>query len=156
LAQRMAAKLGFAQADAASERLGAGLLGLLHKWRVDYSIFWRRLSHWAQDPEAAAHPLTDLFAEPEAVVLWLQHYRQQIAEAPQRHSAALMLRSNPKYVLRNHLAESAIAAAQRKDYSVFEQLQQALADPFDEQPACDALADFPPAWASQIAISCSS
>jgi uncharacterized protein YdiU (UPF0061 family) len=67
-----------------------------------------------------------------------------------------MLRANPKYVLRNHVAEQAIAAAKEKDFSVLQQLQQVLATPFDEHPEHQAWADFPPDWAAGIQISCSS
>ena len=59
-------------------------------------------------------------------------------------------------MLRNHLGELAIQAAQAKDYTVLAQLQQVLERPFDEHPEFQAYADFPPDWAGSIAISCSS
>ena len=67
-----------------------------------------------------------------------------------------MLKSNPQYVLRNHLLEEAIQAAKRKDYSVLARLQRALERPYDAQPGCEALADFAPAWAQGLSVSCSS
>ena len=67
-----------------------------------------------------------------------------------------MLKNNPKYVLRNHLGELAIRAAQDKDFSVVAQLLQALEHPFDEQPQFESFAALPPDWADSISISCSS
>jgi uncharacterized protein YdiU (UPF0061 family) len=64
---------------------------------------------------------------------------------------------NPKYILRNHLAEVAIrSAADQHDYSEIERLHQLLAKPYDEQPECESYAEEPPDWAKQIEVSCSS
>ena len=67
-----------------------------------------------------------------------------------------MLRTNPQVVLRNHLGEIAIQRAREGDFSRLQRLQAALEQPFDALPGCDDLADFPPEWAAQIEISCSS
>jgi len=68
----------------------------------------------------------------------------------------LMLKNNPRYVLRNHLGEQAIRAAQEGNCSEVHALQTLLERPFDEQPGFEAYADFPPDWARHISISCSS
>jgi uncharacterized protein YdiU (UPF0061 family) len=67
-----------------------------------------------------------------------------------------MQRINPKYVLRNHLAEAAIRAAEDGDFGETERLHAILRRPFDEQPESAVYADFPPAWAESIEVSCSS
>ena len=67
-----------------------------------------------------------------------------------------MNRCNPKFVLRNYLAQYAIEAAHNHDYSGIEQLRQILAHPFDEQPEHEAYADLPPDWARTLSVSCSS
>ena len=67
-----------------------------------------------------------------------------------------MLRTNPKYVLRNHLGELAIRQAKLKDYSAVEDLLALVQAPFEEHPGHEGKAGFPPDWASQIEISCSS
>ena len=68
----------------------------------------------------------------------------------------LMLITNPKFVLRNHLGEQAIRAAKLGDFGELQTLQRLLERPFDEHPGHDAYAAFPPDWASSIEISCSS
>ena len=71
-------------------------------------------------------------------------------------TGARMLQSNPKFVLRNHVGELAIRAAQTKDFSGVSQLLLLLQSPLDEHPGFESHADFPPDWADQIEISCSS
>ena len=63
---------------------------------------------------------------------------------------------NPKFVLRNHLAQTAIERAQQGDFSEVARLLLILEHPFDELPEHAAYADHPPAWAQQIEVSCSS
>jgi uncharacterized protein YdiU (UPF0061 family) len=67
-----------------------------------------------------------------------------------------MNRVNPKFVLRNHLAEQAIRQANEKDFSEVARLLDVLRRPFDEQPENEAYAGLPPDWASDLEVSCSS
>ena len=67
-----------------------------------------------------------------------------------------MHKTNPRFVLRNHLGEQAIRAAKLGDFSELQILQRLLARPFDDHPGHEAYAGFPPDWASSISISCSS
>jgi uncharacterized protein YdiU (UPF0061 family) len=71
-----------------------------------------------------------------------------------------MRRANPKYVLRNYLAQQAIEALEQGDESVITRLMEVLKRPYDEQPEHDELADRRPEWARHkagcSALSCSS
>jgi uncharacterized protein YdiU (UPF0061 family) len=71
-----------------------------------------------------------------------------------------MRRANPKYVLRNYLAQQAIEALDQGDASVIERLMEVLKHPYDEQPGQEALAAKRPEWARNkpgcSALSCSS
>ncbi|WP_296510670.1 protein adenylyltransferase SelO [Rhodoferax sp.] len=155
-ARRMAAKLGFDQAREAHKPLIEDILKLLAADKVDFTIFWRRLSHWVADPAAAGDSVRDLFLNRPAIDTWLLSYSELLAHTPPGLAADLMLKTNPKYVLRNHLGEQAIQAAKAKDFSVVADLLKVLERPYDEHPAHDAWAGFPPDWAAQISISCSS
>ncbi len=148
LEARMRAKLGLAAPHAADRELIEDVLKLLAQGRVDYTIFWRRLSnHVAGQPVAAVR---DLFLDREGFDAWLGRYSRRTADA------ATMLRTNPKYVLRNHLGELAIRQAKLGDVSMVTTLLQLVQAPFAEHPAHEDLAGFPPDWASHIEISCSS
>ena len=70
--------------------------------------------------------------------------------------AARMNRVNPKYILRNHLAQRAIEQAQQGDYEEVRRLARVLEHPFDEQPEHEAYAGFAPDWARDLEVSCSS
>ena len=87
---------------------------------------------------------------------WLLQFSARLAQDPRGHSAELMLKTNPKFVLRNHLGELAIQAAKQKDFSLVAQLLAVLEQPFEEHPQFESFADFPPDWAGDISISCSS
>jgi serine/tyrosine/threonine adenylyltransferase len=155
-ARRMAAKLGLPDSSEAQIALTERLLQLLATDAVDYTIFWRRLSHWAATQQPDDDSVRDLFIDRLAVDAWLLSYSELLAQYPRGLEVDLMLKVNPKYVLRNHLGELAIAAAKTKDFSVVDDLLQVLLRPFDEHPAHAAWADFAPDWARQISISCSS
>jgi uncharacterized protein YdiU (UPF0061 family) len=153
--ERMQAKLGLTDAQADDPELIETLLKLLARDRVDYTIFWRRLSHWMARPEQD-DSVRDLFLDRSAADAWLARYARRLAPQERAAAAKLMLQSNPKFVLRNHLAEAAIRKAKNKDFSEVATLLSLLETPFDEHPGFDAYAAFPPEWASTLEISCSS
>ncbi|APW42794.1 protein adenylyltransferase SelO [Rhodoferax saidenbachensis] len=155
-ASRMAAKLGFAEVHAELGPVADTFLRLMAADRVDYSIFWRRLSHWAREQRADDASVRDLFLDRTGIDAALLQFSELLAQYPQGLDADLMLKSNPKYVLRNHLGELAIQSAKAKDFSKVAELLKVLERPYDEHPEHDALAGFPPDWAGSIAISCSS
>jgi uncharacterized protein YdiU (UPF0061 family) len=155
-AQQMAAKLGFAKPHEAHQPLIEDILKLLAADRVDYTIFWRCLSHWAERCDSSNASVRDLFMNRASIDDWLEAFNAQTRNGDTPHDAGLMLRSNPKYVLRNHLGELAIRAARQKDFSKVAELLKVLERPYDEHPASEHLADFPPDWAGGIEISCSS
>jgi uncharacterized protein YdiU (UPF0061 family) len=159
LERLMATKLGFGSSvtgarDAGDKDLIETVLRLLADGRVDYTIFWRRLSRVAAGD--SVETVRDLFADRTAFDGWMQRYSQRLAASEMPDVARQMLGANPKYVLRNHLGEQAIQKAKLKDFSEVTALLRVLETPFEEHPAMDAHAGFPPDWASGIEISCSS
>jgi uncharacterized protein YdiU (UPF0061 family) len=123
---------------------------------VDFTIFWRRLSHWLRAADAGDASVRDLFLDRAAIDAWLQAFAALHPAAARAQASGRMLATNPKYVLRNHLGEQAIRAAQQKDFHLVQGLLKVLQSPYDEHPGEEAFADFPPDWAADIAISCSS
>ena len=151
---RMRAKLGLAGPHESEAPVMDTLLQLLADNAVDYTIFWRRLSHAVAKNDF--EPVRDLFADRAAFDAWLLSYSKLLAQVDKGLTANLMLETNPRFVLRNHLAEQAIRSAKLGDLSELQTLQALLARPFDEHPGHEAYADFPPDWASTLSISCSS
>ena len=151
---RMAAKLGLLDSRTNDVALVDATLQLLAREQTDYTIFWRRLSHHVAGAPLAT--VRDLFVDGNAFDTWLLQYSERTAHVDSAQSADLMLKINPKFVLRNHLGEQAIRQAQGKDFSGVATLQRLLQTPCDEHPGFDTYAEFPPDWASSIEISCSS
>lgn len=154
LLARWRAKLGLRTAEADDRALADELLRLMASDRCDFSITFRRLADF---PSTSVR---DLFVDRAAFDAWAGRYRARLQRenSLDAERSARMKRVNPKYVLRNHLAEEAIRAAQAGDVGPVERLRTVLAHPFDEQdPATSAAyAGFPPDWAASLEVSCSS
>lgn len=159
----MCAKLGLPNALPDDEQFIGELFGFLQQHRPDYTLFFRALSRLpatvdANNQAATDAPVRDLFVDRSACDVWLAAWRARLAQTPwpDVERQAAMRAANPKYVLRNWLAELAIRRAKDKDYSELKRLQDCLSRPFDEQPEYDAYAALPPDWANGLAVSCSS
>ncbi len=156
LQRRMNDKLGLVRVQDGDADLTEALMKLLAADAVDFTIFWRRLSHAVSGD---LEPVRDLFLQREAFDAWATRWKERLQAQPGFDAAATraqMLRTNPHVVLRNHLGEMAIQRAKEGDFSEVARLQNALEHPFEEVAGQEDLAAFPPAWASQIEISCSS
>jgi len=137
-----------------------GVLQVMAEQRVDYSIFWRKLSTAVLNAQTlgqnAFNPVKELFLEPQMFTAWLDTYWDRLKSEDLALSAQCMLAHNPKFVIRNHLCETAIQAAKVGDPSEIDRLMDLLSSPFEEHPGFEAYADHPPHWAQSIAVSCSS
>ncbi len=157
LESRLRAKLGLLDGEPAATHdraLIKDILQLLAQDAVDYTIFWRRLSQFRAG--ADVETVRELFLHQQEIDPWLGSYATRTGATPSDRAGAAMLKTNPKFVLRNHLGEQAIAAAKLKDFSRVHTLLTLLESPFEEHAGFEAWADFPPDWASAIEISCSS
>ncbi|MDH5393811.1 MAG: YdiU family protein [Gammaproteobacteria bacterium] len=150
--QLINSKLGLGKVLADDIVLQKELLNLLQQNQTDYTIFFRALSN--NDDK-----LADMFIPRENFDRWFASYQQRLrlenTTAADRKSC--MLKTNPKYILRNYLLETAIERANNeKNYADIENLLQVMSSPFDEHPEFEHFAGLPPEWASQIQLSCSS
>ena len=125
---------------------------------TDFTITFRRLAGFSTADGAPNNDVRDLFLDREAFDAWARRYRERLAaeSSDDAGRALAMKRVNPKYVLRNHLAQEAIHRAQQGDPGEVRRLLAILERPYDEQPEHEAYADFPPDWAQHIEVSCSS
>lgn len=153
LESRLRDKLGIGEEQPGDRELVEGVLKLLAADRVDYPIFWRRLSRFVADGDV--QPVRDLFLDRPGFDGWVRQYEARLPH-DRAACAAGMLRTNPRFVLRNHLCELAIRQAKLGDPSTVETLLGLVQAPFDEHPGHEDMAGFPPDWAAHIEISCSS
>lgn len=145
------AKLGLADARDDDAALLLELFGLLEARRVDWTRFWRALSH--DDAAALA-----LLGEDESSRTWCARYAARAADDPRSEAArrTAMRAVNPKYVLRNWVAQQAIEACEAGDDGVVRTVLSVLRAPYDEHPAHEAWAETAPARYTGLSVSCSS
>jgi uncharacterized protein YdiU (UPF0061 family) len=163
-----ARKLGLRECRAGDLALMRALEALLQDAEADMTLFFRNLAR--VDPEAPSlAPLEEAFYDPAAraraepaFLEWLSRHaarvREDAAEPAARRFA--MDAANPKYVLRNYLAQQAIDRAGQGDLGGVHDLQAVMRRPYDEQPGREAFAARRPDWARDRAgcsmLSCSS
>jgi uncharacterized protein YdiU (UPF0061 family) len=155
---RMRAKLGLEREAAGDADLLLDLLRLLEAARADYTRFFRALCELDVVSSPTDDRVAEMFADRDGWYAWQAQYRARLAEediAPIARRAAKRA-VNPKYVLRNYLAQTAIERAQAGDFSEIARLHAALREPFGEQPQYEPYAALPPGWARDISVSCSS
>lgn len=138
------------------------LLNTLADNQVDYTIFFRNLCYFDEDQSNTA--LRSLFLNREVFDHWAEKYRHRLILDDQNsilknnvERQAIMLKTNPKYIFRNYMAEIVIRQAEdEKDYSEIARMLNLLQSPFDEHPECEEYAKHPPAWSQKLSVSCSS
>jgi uncharacterized protein YdiU (UPF0061 family) len=180
-----AAKLGLVSAVAdgrtarereADRTLVEDLFEVLTLVETDMTLFFRGLAALPAEgetpvtDEALLEPLAEAYYEPGALqaearaatIAWLRRYVDRVraaglsdAQRSQRMNAV-----NPKYVLRNYLAQLAIDDAEKGDPRRLRQMLEVLRRPYDDQPGQEELARKRPEWARNRAgcsmLSCSS
>ena len=154
----MHAKLGLKTRQSDDRHLIDGLFGILQDSHVDFTTFFRQLGNLQPGNSDSHEDLRDLFIDRAAFDAWALQYgaRLQQENSIDSERKLAMDAVNPKYILRNYLAQIAIEKAQNKDYSEVSKLLQVLEKPFDEQPENEKYAALPPDWANDLEVSCSS
>jgi len=151
----MRAKLGLAMSEAGDVALVGEALAMLHEAGADYTRFFRALSRFMP---GNAEELREEIGKSERLDAWLAKYVPRLIRDGSVDAARheRMLRANPKFVLRNWMAQEAITEAQAGKFGLIEDLRVLLKTPFDEHPEAERYAARPPAWAREISLSCSS
>ena len=151
-------KLGLLTADEADISLIERLLQAMHDSKVDFTSFFRKLSQIKLNQPIHQITLRDHFIDRELIDQWFTDYVLRLQSESSVDSARMksMNLANPKYILRNHLAQTAIEKAQQHDFSEVSRLMNILSRPYDEQPEFEAYAVPPPADLERVEVSCSS
>ncbi|KAJ8396811.1 hypothetical protein AAFF_G00014100 [Aldrovandia affinis] len=160
------AKLGLLGKQEKDDYLIAFLLKLMEDTGADFTMTFRHLSE-IPAPRLQERPLPqemwalrdlathEFFSEWVSIYLLRLNGQEDDSDADRQ---SRMKRVNPRYVLRNWMAESAIRKAEKNDFSEVQLLQQVLGLPFQEQEVAEGAgyAARPPGWAQSLRVSCSS
>ncbi|QSX76127.1 YdiU family protein [Lysobacter arenosi] len=164
----VARKLGLDECRDEDVGLMQALQDLMTEAEVDMTLFFRGLADLDIDTLDPA-PLREAFydetrreAAAPALQEWLGRYALRLRDqaVPASERRARMNAANPRYVLRNYLAQQAIDRATEGDFSGVAELLDVMRHPYDEQPGREAFAARRPDWARERAgcsmLSCSS
>ena len=153
------AKLGLTEWREEDGALLSGILEIMQANHVDYTTFFRGLGALPSAGPDSNSQLSELFTDRLEFDAWADKYRRRLrseaSKDPERR--ALMDRVNPRYVLRNHLAHTAISmATEKRDYSEIDKLRKLLRNPYEDQPGMEHYAAAPPDWSKSLVVGCSS
>lgn len=152
-------KLGLRESRTDDLQLAQRLLDQMAEERRDYTNTWRMLSTFDSTPGTDNAQLRDHFIDRARFSAWADDYaaRLRAEQSIDAERCSAMNHINPKYVLRNYLAQTAIdRAREHRDYSEIDRLLRVLQNPFAEHPGDADLAAPPPDWGRKLSVSCSS
>jgi len=150
----MGKKLGLDGVNDDDFELIKHMLGMMQTLSVDYTLFFRTLSHY--DGERKELLKLGMYHQP--MNDWLDDYDRRLEKNEQtgteRHEQ--MLQSNPKFVLKNYMLQEAIDFAEKGDFSLVEVLFNIAQTPYDEHKAFESWAGATPDEFKNRKLSCSS
>lgn len=159
-------KLGISTSSESDDKIIKGLEEILQLSETDMTIFFRNLGKIKKEDsvEQAFEKIEYAFYIPEEIrenILdawqkWVTVYLKRLnAEVLSDEERALKMNQiNPKYVLRNYMAQLAIDAADKEDYALVDELFQLLKNPYEEQPESEKWFAKRPDWA-RTKVGCS-
>jgi uncharacterized protein YdiU (UPF0061 family) len=152
----MSKKLGLKEQMPEDVGLIKRLLEILTVEVADYTVFYRSLGSLNSVDDTQ---IVSMFDNKDSISNWLSSYKLRLtAEGSDDKIRKKEMDSvNPKFILRNYLAENAIRkAVDEGDYSEIERLHRILRKPFEEQKEFQDYAEASPEWGKNLEISCSS
>ena len=155
----MKQKLGLLTDDPGDPALIKNLLTILEEGKADYTNFMRGLADLSTEDGAGDGYHAGMLEDSPAYREWAGAYRRRLISegSVDAERKKAMSSINPKYILRNYLAERAIRKAEDEgDYSEIERLRVLLKNPFSEQPDFEEYSKPAPPSERGLVISCSS
>ena len=151
LAELFRKKLGLEQEQSEDAALIQGLLDIMESEKLDYTNTFRNLT------QALTNKITPEL-ESEIAKSWINSFQKRHHKESFTLSEKLVLmnNTNPKFILRNYMAQEVIEAAEESNYLKLEMLIKIITNPFEEHEDFQSFAERSPEWAKDIEISCSS
>ena len=151
LAELYRKKLGLDLAKPEDATLIQGLLDIMESEKLDYTNTFRNLTQALAEENS---PELQSEISKSWVVSFLERHSKETLSKDKR--LKLMNQVNPKFILRNYMAQEAIEAAEVNDSSKLETLMIVITQPYEELIEHEKFANKSPIWAKDLEISCSS
>ena len=151
LAELYRKKLGLDLAKPEDATLIQGLLDIMESEKLDYTNTFRNLTQALAEENS---PELQSEISKSWVVSFLERHSKETLSKDKR--LKLMNQVNPKFILRNYMAQEAIEAAEANDSSKLETLMIVITQPYEELIEHEKFANKSPIWAKDLEISCSS
>jgi serine/tyrosine/threonine adenylyltransferase len=147
-------KLGLEYAEEGDSDLFRSLFTVMENGRIDMTPFFRTLSRYDGDRKG----LLSFTLAPNQLNEWLDQYDKRLLmntlSQSKRHEQ--MLRTNPKYVLKNYILQEAINASEKGDFSLVTTLFELARNPYDEHSEHERYSLATPHEYKNLKLSCSS
>ncbi len=132
------------------------LLGSLEASRIDYNLFFYKLTNLKSFDDLSSVLDNAVFQEP--LKQWFDSYIKVCEEQESSFESRfiIMKKVNPKYILKNYIIQEAIEKAHLGDYSLVNDLLKIAQNPFDEHLEFERYAQSTPMKFANIQLSCSS
>jgi uncharacterized protein YdiU (UPF0061 family) len=151
LAELFRKKLGLEQEESEDATLIQGLLDIMESEKLDYTNTFRNLTQALTNKTT---PELDSDIAKSWIVSFQERHTKEDLSMDKKLTS--MNQVNPKFILRNYMAQEAIDAAEDSNFSKLETLIVVLTQPFEELKEHQKFANKSPAWAQDLEISCSS
>ncbi len=147
-------KLGLDSLHKEDTKLVQYLLGVLQSLQVDYTLFFRTLSHYKGDKT----DILKLCLYHTPMREWLEDYDKRLEQnsVSTEERSTKMLKTNPKYTLKNYILQEAIESAEAGNYSTLKNLFTVTQSPYDEHSEFERWAESTPSEYKNLKLSCSS
>jgi len=134
------------------------LLHIMGQLNVDYTFTFRQLCHYERGRQETLKAFWDYYGARAEMKQWLERYDERLglealSDTERRHE---MLKNNPKYVLKNYIAQEVIQDVEAGSSERLNKWLEVFYHPYDEHPAFEQYSWPTPSEHKNIEVSCSS
>lgn len=151
-------KMGLLHEEENDYKLMIEILQVLSKHFIDYTFFWRQLACYQKEEGSGLDQIWDYYGDREELKAWLRKYDERLSleSASEADRSGRMKKNNPKYVLRNYIAQEVIEDVEAGNSQKLTQWLNIFYRPFDEHPDFESYARPTPPELKNFEVSCSS
>lgn len=151
-------KMGLITVEEEDYKLMVEILQVLSHLSIDYTFFWRKLCDYKIGKKESFQDIWDYYGHREELITWLDKYSARLQREHSEDEARKerMKKNNPKYVLKNYIAQEVIQDVEEGRSEKLNQWLHILYHPFDEHAEFDSYARPTPPEKKNIVVSCSS